>query len=230
MTPLRPAYFDPLSTIELTAQICRKFEEQPSVPLAEVPPFDGAGLYAIYYTGSNNPLYRPLRGYLIPVYVGSAQFHSSATGRTIRSRVPLHLRVREHQRSIGESDLDIGDFAVRLLLMPDVHIDLGENGLRVGYKPVWNSVLRGFGSHEQGAQTRTSAQTIWDSVHAGRARTHGRPRDAGSHVAMAAKLIELQVAACGTRRALDWTHFDPDAIPESAFRPRRSPSSASEPK
>ena len=60
-----------------------------------------------------------------------------------------------------------------MLRMPDVHIALGEDGLRVGYVPVWNAVLKGFGSKEQGATTRRSKRSAWDTVHPGRRRTFG---------------------------------------------------------
>lgn len=167
-----PAYYDPLSTPDLTATICRKFEEQPAHLLADLPDFDGSG-----YEGSSSHLYRPLSGYLIPVYVGSAHSHSTATGAGTPTRAPLRQRVGHHARSIDQTQLAIDEFVIRLLLMPDVHIDLGENGLRVGYKPVWNAVLRGFGAKEQGAATRSSAQSPWDAVHPGRSRTFGAPFD-----------------------------------------------------
>jgi hypothetical protein len=132
----RPAYFDPLATVELTSIICRKFEEQPSHVITTVPEFEGSGLYAIYYVGQSEELYQPLAPYKIPVYVGSAQSHNSATGVGVRQARPLWTRVRQHRRSIEEGGLNTDEFAVRLLLLPDVHIDLGENGLRVGYQPV----------------------------------------------------------------------------------------------
>jgi hypothetical protein len=206
-------YFDPLSTSDLTAIICRKFEEQPAHSLADLPPFDGAGLYAIYYADRTEALYAPLSGRLIPLYVGSAQSHNSATGASTRSSSPLRNRVRGHQQSVDESDLDITEFRVRLLLMPDVHIDLGENGLRVGYKPVWNSVLTGFGSHEQGSATRTGQKSKWDSVHPGRSRTYGRERD-DRQILMAdiTDLVSRQVALCAANPGLDWATYDPDAI------------------
>ncbi|MFE1325234.1 Eco29kI family restriction endonuclease [Streptomyces sp. NPDC058741] len=67
----------------------------------------------------------------------------------------------------------MAEFRFRALLLPDVHADLGENALRVGYTPVWNSKLKGFGSKEQGSTTRQSKKSEWDTVHDGRRRTHG---------------------------------------------------------
>lgn len=210
-----PEYYDPLSTSGLTAVICRKFEEQPPHSIANLPRFDGAGLYAIYYDGSTHGLYRPLTGYLIPVYVGSAQSHSSATGKAASSTTPLWSRVGQHEKSIDESNLDVNEFRVRLLLMPDVHIDLGENGLRVGYKPVWNSVFRGFGSKEQGSATRSSGQSAWDAAHPGRSRTHGKKRPvstAAKELRIAKRVIAQQINLCGANKAIDWRNYDPDAI------------------
>jgi hypothetical protein len=48
----RHVFFDPLSTFDLTDIICATFEDQPLLSLVdEMNRFDGAGLYAIYYTG-----------------------------------------------------------------------------------------------------------------------------------------------------------------------------------
>ena len=172
-----PPHFDPLSTEQLTRIICRQFEEQPSFSLRQpMPRFDGAGLYAIYYHGESVALYQPLRDVAIPLYVGQARSYNSATGVGQRSPRPLWSRVEQHRRSIMGGGLPVEEFGVRLLRMPDVHIDMGEDGLRRGYQPVWNSVLTGFGSHEQGSTTRQSKQSKWDTVHSGRSRTYGQER------------------------------------------------------
>ncbi|EID54297.1 Eco29kI family restriction endonuclease [Saccharomonospora xinjiangensis] len=191
----RPAFFDPLSTEHLTWIICRQFEEQPPVRLDTVmPSFEGPGLYAIYYEGDSCDLYRPLSGLTIPLYVGQSRSTNSATGRTNPSTRPLHSRVHQHRRSIIEGGLPPEEFSVRLLAMPDVHIDLGENGLRVGYQPVWNSVLNGFGSHEQGSTTRRSSRSKWDTVHEGRSRTYGAAKhDRDELIARATEAIRQQV-------------------------------------
>lgn len=134
--------------------------------------FEGAGLYAIYYVGESLPLYQPLASLRVPVYAGQARSHSSATGKSAPSRQPLWRRVREHQKSIVGTGLPIDEFQARFLLLPDVHSDLGEQGLIVNYQPVWNSLLRGFGSHEQGSK-RKSGKSAWDTVHTGRRRSYG---------------------------------------------------------
>ncbi|MEV6894270.1 Eco29kI family restriction endonuclease [Kribbella sp. NPDC051137] len=192
----RPEFFDPLSTEALTRIICREFEEQEPIGLTyEVPLFEGSGLYAIYYHGDSEELYKPLADLAIPVYVGQARSHNSATGRTARSLRPLHSRIKQHRVSIDGGGLYLDEFSVRLLCMPDVHIDMGENGLRVGYQPVWNSILTGFGSHEQGSATRSSARTKWDTVHPGRSRTYGDEKhDLAALVTEAQYAIQRQVA------------------------------------
>jgi hypothetical protein len=201
----QPAYFDPLSTEQLTRIICRQFEEQPSRGIEEeLETFDGPGLYAIYYEGDTVDLYRPLCGFKIPLYVGQARSTNSATGRTNPSARPLYLRIRQHRRSMIQGGLPVDEFTVRLLRLPDVHIDMGENGLRVGYKPLWNSILNGFGSHEQG-RNRGSVRSKWDTVHDGRARTFGgdstHTRD--ELVKRAQEAISQQVAAYDD---LPWHH------------------------
>lgn len=169
-----PEYYDPMGTDHITSMICLRLEDQPVIPLRpEIPRFGGSGLYAIYYTGDSIDLYAPLSPYKIPVYVGQARSHNSSTGRGVKESEPLWRRVREHSRSIEGARLPLDEFGVRLLRLPDVHIDLGENGLRVNYQPVWNAILSGFGSHEQGASTRRSGKSKWDTVHEGRGRTYG---------------------------------------------------------
>jgi hypothetical protein len=74
--------------------------------------------------------------------------------------------------------------------------DLGENGLRVVYQPVWNAVLTGFGNHEQGASTRRSRRSKWDTVHRGRNRTFGSDRYDRSQLERAARNhIQQQIAS-----------------------------------
>jgi hypothetical protein len=166
-----------MDTEHVTAAICQELERQPLIPLDPlVSRFDGSGLYAIYYDGSTAHMYQRLSGRAIPVYVGQALSYNSATGVAVRDQRPLWRRVRDHHASISGTDLPVGEFAVRLLRLPDVHADLGENGLRVFYQPVWNAILRGFGGHEQGPATRQGARTKWDTVHPGRSRTFGADR------------------------------------------------------
>lgn len=200
MTDYAPAYYDPMDTEHVTAAICHELERQPLIPLDPlVSRFDGSGLYAIYYNGKTVSIYRRLSGRAIPVYVGQALSHNSATGAAVRDPRPLWGRVRDHHNSIQGADLPAAEFAVRLLRLPDVHADLGENGLRVFYRPVWNAILTGFGSHEQGSTTRQGARSRWDTVHRGRNRTFGADKyDKEELIRMVGEHIEGQLARYGT--------------------------------
>lgn len=178
-----PTYFDPLSTRDLTQFICERFEREKLRPLdCDLPRFEGSGLYAIYCIREGTDLYEPLISLSIPVYVGKSHTSNSAIGNSVETPESLWGRVRQHQQSIDAAhNLQLRQFGVRLLRTPDVHCDLGENGLRVGYRPVWNRILTGFGSNEQGSSTRRSARSKWDTVHTGRRRTFGsEPHDAES--------------------------------------------------
>jgi len=169
-----PESYDPLSTEQISNTICAMFERQPLVSMVhEIPRFDGAGLYALYYRGESVPLYLPLSELQIPVYVGKGAASNSATGAKATAWRPVYDRLRKHRRSMEEAGLPLREFRFRALLLPDVHANLGENGLRVGYQPVWNHTLTGFGGNEQGSSTRQSKKSKWDTVHDGRSRTHG---------------------------------------------------------
>lgn len=195
-----PAYFDPMDTEHITFAICQELERQPLVSLDPlIGKFGGSGLYAIYYDGQTTPHYRPLSGTNIPVYVGQALSHNSATGVAVNDPRPLWRRLRDHHASISGSDLPLAEFGVRLLRMPDVHADLGENGLRVFYQPVWNAVLKGFGSHEQGSSTRRGARSKWDTVHPGRNRSFGAERhDRDDLLREVGEHVKAQLARRGT--------------------------------
>ncbi|GAB3954644.1 hypothetical protein GCM10027614_62080 [Micromonospora vulcania] len=96
------------------------------------------------------------------------------------------------------------DFGVRLLRLPDVHCDLGENGLRVGYQPVWNGILTGFGSNEQGEKTRKSARSMWDTVHPGRRRTFGSEKHKAED--LREKVQQRITEQIDTYSQLGWNH------------------------
>jgi hypothetical protein len=169
-----PLFYDPLGTENVTSAICSQLEHQPFIPLEpEIERFEGSGLYAIYYKGTTLPLYAPLANYEIPVYAGQSLSHNSRTGAAAAGSCRLYERIRDHRNSIAGAGLPLLEFGVRLLRLPDVHADLGENGLRVFYQPVWNKILDGFGGHEQGSTTRQSKRTRWDTIHSGRNRTYG---------------------------------------------------------
>lgn len=140
-------------------------------------PFDGAGVYAIYYVGDFD-LYKPIalanRGgnFSQPIYVGKAVpkgsrkgggFLNENTGRV------LFERLNQHAESISSADnLQPSDFFCRYLTVDDIWIPLGESLLIEMFKPLWNIVVEGFGNHNPGSGRVSGKKPNWDVLHPGR--------------------------------------------------------------
>ncbi|WP_196462459.1 Eco29kI family restriction endonuclease [Streptomyces spinoverrucosus] len=155
----------------MSEDLRRALEARPKVGLADLRSFQGAGLYALYYRGAF-PIYAPLRGTNVPLYVGKAEAGNSSYGDPPNERLPkLYKRIDKHRASIKEADnLSVADFDVRYLLLDDVWIVLGERALLRAYSPVlWNTLLTGFGSNPAG-RARTNPRSYWDTMHPGRPR------------------------------------------------------------
>ena len=149
-------------------------------PLHELPPsteFNGNGVYAMYYSGDFKH-YRPLvdmiqEGKRWPIYVGKAVPTGWRTARAAATENPvLFRRLREHARSIEQvSDLELVDFKCRFMILNDLEGDLVvpvEAELIRFYRPLWNSVLDGFGNHDPGSGRYDQAKSEWDVLHEGR--------------------------------------------------------------
>lgn len=180
--------FDPLNKKNLGISVADAAIEQPLEPLAEMEPFDGAGIYALYYFGDFEP-YLPIvafgeeTGIDWPIYVGKAIPPGSRKGEFGLDPDPgraLYKRIREHRRSIEAAEnLDIGEFSVRCLLVDDIWIPLGEALLISRFCPAWNQAVDGFGIHAPGAGRHAQAPSDWDVLHPGRPwveRLTGTPR------------------------------------------------------
>jgi hypothetical protein len=138
--------------------------------------FQGAGIYAIYYTGdfrayraiaeqNNNGRFR------LPIYVGEAVPEGSRKGGLVSNARPtfkLFNRLREHARSIEHAEnLRCEDFHFRWLVVDDIWIPLGEALIIDTFAPVWNKVIDGFGIHTPGGN-RPQMTSAWDTLHPGR--------------------------------------------------------------
>lgn len=170
--------FNPLDTKNLAIAVTKALLQKRSHPLGELSPFRGAGIYAIYYSGTF-PTYRPIaaenreRAYpKWPIYVGKATppggrkgvFDSAATNNTA-----LFGRLREHARSITEADnLEVGDFSCRFLVVQDLWIPLAEGLMISHFAPVWNRLVDGFGNHTPGSGRYLGLRPRWDVLHPGR--------------------------------------------------------------
>jgi hypothetical protein len=141
-------------------------------PLPPAEPFDGAGVYAIYYYGDFKP-YSPLieAKAQLPIYVGKAvPIGARKGGRQFSPQGrELYIRLNQHAKSIEQANnLNIHDFRCRYLVVEPVWITLAERFLIEHYYPIWNIVIDGFGNHDPGAGRRGMKQPQWDILHPGR--------------------------------------------------------------
>jgi len=171
--------YNPLEKENLGKSVADSLILQLPVPLGKITPFEGAGIYAIYYQGDYED-YRGLKKwncegaeFSIPIYVGKAIPEGGRKGtgevRKKRPRPPLYTRLSEHRKTLeGTGNLDINDFWCRYLLVDDIWIPLGESLMIRRYRPVWNTLVDGFGNHPPGKGREKGARPIWDTLHPGR--------------------------------------------------------------
>ncbi|MDX2285089.1 MAG: Eco29kI family restriction endonuclease [Bacteroidia bacterium] len=168
--------FNPLDKQHLGESVAQALLDKPVSPLPPTP-FNGAGIYAIYYTGPFSP-YATIAArnadekWAAPMYVGKAVPAGARKGGILQAADignVLWKRLREHADSISQADnLDLQDFACRYLAVDDIWIPLAESMLISKYRPIWNNLLDGFGNHDPG-QGRTGQKiSPWDLVHPGR--------------------------------------------------------------
>ena len=147
--------------------------------------FEGAGIYALYYTGPFSA-YRLIAErnqdgrFEMPIYVGKAVREGSRKGgsapeSTTRKR---HARLRDHARSLDQAEnLNLENFHFRYLVLDDIWIPLGEALTIDTFAPVWNKIIDGFGIHTPGKGRKDQVVSAWDTLHEGRTfvKTVGLP-------------------------------------------------------
>lgn len=153
------------------------FERTPTYALPPSQRFTGVGVYALHYVGDHR-LYTKIADLnrqtcLQPIYTGKAVPPGWRTARTQEAETPaLYQRLREHTRSIEQAaDLRPADFRYRFMILGGAESDLVvpvEAELIRRYKPLWNTVVDGFGNHDPGAGRYNQARSEWDIVHPGR--------------------------------------------------------------
>jgi hypothetical protein len=146
-----------------------------SLPPAE--PFIGAGIYAIYYSGSFK-LYEEISkhnkddNYTWPIYVGKAVPAGARKGGYGLGDDPgqsLFKRLSEHAASISlAGNISIEDFKCKFLVVDDIWIPLAESLLIQMYSPIWNQKIDGFGNHDPGKGRYNQQKSLWDTIHPGR--------------------------------------------------------------
>ncbi len=165
---------------EIIKDTIRFFNGTPvqTIPVPER--FHGTGVYAIYCTaktGSYKSFHEINRtSYNIPIYVGKAvpkgwrQYRSSNSTESFSYE--LNNRIREHGRSLEQgAGLMPSDFQCRFMILEGAESDLigtVEAALIRSYKPIWNSLIDGFGNHDPGSGRYEQAMSDWDVCHPGR--------------------------------------------------------------
>ncbi|MEV6363196.1 Eco29kI family restriction endonuclease [Nocardia asteroides] len=200
-----PTPYNPLDLVNLGRSVERELLLRDPEPLGSVQLMIGAGVYALYYDG-DNPLYQAIRGTETPIYVGQARPKGTRKGNVDPSDTgcPLWDRLYEHRESIEQTgDLDVKDFSVRYLVAIEVFVALAEGVMINDSRPVWNSVVDGFGNHDPGGPRRKDGmRPPWDELHPGRWWSHPDNMPTPSSVP----------AAMSRQRIMD--HFAGKAVPE----------------
>jgi len=173
---------------ELVKDAIRFFNGTPIHMLPPVESFVGAGVYAIYYTGTN-PLYKKYAQlnrlcYGYPIYVGKAVPKGWRQGRQLAASNELYARLNEHSRSItAGAELLCQDFWCRFIICENEDsymISIIEATLIKLNKPLWNIAVDGFGNNDPGKGRYQQAMSDWDVIHKGRAwaeKCQGQPKD-----------------------------------------------------
>jgi hypothetical protein len=155
-----------------------KFFAQTPVHLLPPPAtFTGVGVYGLYYVGDYE-LYARIAesnrdAFARPIYVGKAVPRGWRTARAKDSgKADLYQRLSEHARSVQQvADLRVDDFRCRFMILGGVESDLVvpvEAELIRRHRPLWNSVVDGFGNHDPGRGRYNQARSEWDVLHPGR--------------------------------------------------------------
>ncbi|HCH7474301.1 TPA: Eco29kI family restriction endonuclease [Pseudomonas aeruginosa] len=168
--------FNPLDKKNLGASVAEALLTKEVHPLGDLPVFEGAGIYAIYYTGDFAPYAQVSRlnvdgKFMLPIYVGKAVPPGARMGASLELAAGkvLHKRLKEHAESIKAAEnLDINNFHCRFLVVDDIWIPLGESLIIARFTPVWNSLIDGFGNHNPGKGRHAGMRPRWDVLHPGR--------------------------------------------------------------
>ncbi len=169
--------FNPLDKRHLGESVAQAMLRQPTIPIAEIKNFDGAGIYAIYYHGAF-PAYKLISGWnkdgqcKASIYIGKAVPKGARKGGDLSADPSgvLFSRLVQHLRSLHEAqNLNASDFSCRFLVVDDIWIPLGESLLIAKLNPLWNSLVNGFGNHDTGKGRHEGLRPRWDVLHPGRA-------------------------------------------------------------
>ncbi len=169
--------YNPLHKTNLGNSVAEALLTVKVAPLSATAELDGAGVYAIYYTG-NFPAYQPIARknregqFSQPIYVGKAVPKGARKGGLsydASKGAALRDRLRQHASSIDQAqNIHLVDFFYRSLVVDDIWIPLGENMMIERFKPIWNVQIDGFGNKDPGRRRAGQFRSNWDVLHPGR--------------------------------------------------------------
>jgi hypothetical protein len=163
--------YDPLDYENLARSVVNALLRGPQVALPPSIPFDGSGVYAIYYLGDFTGYSRLAeQNSPPPIYVGKAvPTGARKGGGRVSSGKELFNRLAQHAKNLEQvENLALEHFTCRYLVVMPVWITLAERFLVEHYRPVWNVEIEGFGNHDPGAGRRAMKRPVWDILHPGR--------------------------------------------------------------
>ncbi|KPX80764.1 hypothetical protein ALP66_200030 [Pseudomonas amygdali pv. photiniae] len=103
--------FNPLDKKNLGASVAEALLTKEIHPLGDIPVFEGAGIYAIYYTGKFRAYQQIARlnnqeQFLLPIYVGKAVPAGARMGSNLELAAgkALHKRLKEHAESVKAAE------------------------------------------------------------------------------------------------------------------------------
>lgn len=176
MTNRKIIPFNPLDKRHLGESVGQAMLRQAATCMVGLKSFEGAGIYAIYYSG-NFPAYEAIARcnadgiFNAPIYVGKAVPKGARKGGDLNANPGkvLYNRMTQHIKSIEEaSNLNLLDFHCRYLIVDDIWIPLGESLLIAKFDPLWNKLIDGFGNHDPGSGRHAGLRPRWDLLHPGR--------------------------------------------------------------
>lgn len=167
--------FNPLDKQHLGESVGQAMLRQQVHSLADLTKFNGAGVYAIYYSG-DFPAYQEIAkrntngSFTAPIYVGKAVPAGARKGKLSPAVTEtLFKRLNDHRKSLENvENLRIEDFFCRFLIVDDIWIPLGESLLISKFSPIWNNLIDGFGNHDPGSGRHAGLRPRWDVLHPGR--------------------------------------------------------------
>lgn len=215
--------YDPLRRENLGRSVLWALISSKAIPLAEIPSFQGCGIYALYYTGENE-LYAPISSSdpEIPIYVGKADPEGARKGQAVTPAwegYKLRDRLKKHARTIdAATNLELADFEARYLTADDLFTPMAERLMISELKPVWNIILEGFGVNRPGGKREKGLRPKWHQLHPGAKWAEGMPERPGGTTKLEEE-VRKHLAIHPSIEEGDAGQPGPPIIPHVAHRP-----------